>query len=252
MAKPLEEQLKSKKFWKRCGFVALIVLLVVGIPLIINECYKPNKGYLTVWGGEDVLSYYGTLLGAVATVWVLDRTVKFTRKQLRYDRFIQNEEAKWKHIEALSVSALDYIQPVKLNEMYVTTLAKLPQQYLSPCFVIFTTQAQTMCNAIHCNVSDKDKEKLLSFLTELEEMQKSTRKIADDLHDLLQKVNEIVSKYNEKTADMLLKKHKEHALELIDQANKLQEKEYNALLQLKRECFDAIYKQIEKDAMELL
>lgn len=248
-----KEQIKSLKFWIRSILtLLLVVVLVVVVPLIINKCYLPNKGYLTVWGGADVLSYYGTLLGAAATIWVLDRTIRFTRKQIRYDRYIQNEEAKWKHIESLAVVALDYIQPVKLNEMYVTTLSKLPQKYLTPDFVIFTTQALTLCNAIHCNVNDQDKEKLLTFLKALEKMRKSTRKIADELHDLLQHINEIASKYNDKTADMLLKKHKDRAVELIEQANKLQENEYNALLQLKRDCFTAVYDQIEKDAMKLL
>lgn len=248
-----KEQIKSLKFWIRSIFaLLLVVVLVVIIPLIINECYLPNKGYLTVWGGADVLSYYGTLLSAAATIWVLDRTIKFTRKQIRYDRYIQNEEAKWKHIESLSVAALDYIQPVKLNEMYVTMLSKLPQQYLSPDFVIFNTQSQTLCNAIHCNISDKDKEKILSFLKALEEMRESTRKIADNLHTILLKANEIVAKYNKAQAETFLAKYKEQATNLIEQANNLQENEYNVLLQLKRDCFAVIYEQIEKDAMKLL
>lgn len=252
MKKPLNEQIKSKEFWKRVGLFLFAVLLVVVGPIIINECYKPNKGYLTVWGGAEVLSYYGTLLGAVATIWVLDRTIRFTCRQIRYDRYIQNEEAKWKQIEALSVAALDYIQPVKLNEMYVIALSRLPQRYLSPEFVIFTTQSQTLCNAIHCNVTEKDKEVLRPFLKALEEIRKSTRKIADDLYDLLQNENGIISKHNEKAAEILLEKHKSQSTDLINQANKLQEKEYNELLQLKRDVFAKIYEQIEKDAMKLL
>lgn len=248
-----KEQIKSLKFWIRSILtLLLVVVLVVVVPLIINKCYLPNKGYLTVWGGADVLSYYGTLLGAAATIWVLDRTIKFTRKQIRYDRYIQNEEAKWKQIEALSVAALDYIQPVKLNEIYVTMFSKLPQQYLSPDFVIFTTHAQTLCNAIHCSVSDKDKDQILPFLNALEEMREATRKIADNLHSIMQKANEIVAKYNKAQAETFLVKYKEQATNLVERANNLQEQEYNALLQLKRDCFAAIYEQIEKDAMKLL
>lgn len=31
------------------------VFLIAGIPIIINECYKANCGYLTVWDGADML-----------------------------------------------------------------------------------------------------------------------------------------------------------------------------------------------------
>lgn len=44
------------------------IFFIVGIPLIINECYKANCGYITVWDGADVLGYYGTLLGAAIAV----------------------------------------------------------------------------------------------------------------------------------------------------------------------------------------
>lgn len=38
------------------------------IPIVINESYKSGKGYITVWTGADVLSFYGALIGAVGTI----------------------------------------------------------------------------------------------------------------------------------------------------------------------------------------
>lgn len=61
-----------------CFLVA--VFLIVGIPLIINECYKTNCGYTTVWNGADLLGYYGSILGAVIAVVTLVATVLFTKK----------------------------------------------------------------------------------------------------------------------------------------------------------------------------
>ena len=42
---------------KRTKFLIILgaVFLIVGIPIIINECYKANCGYITVWDGSDVL-----------------------------------------------------------------------------------------------------------------------------------------------------------------------------------------------------
>ena len=55
---------------KKTKFLVVLgaVFLVVGIPIIINECYKANCGYITVWDGSDVLGYYGTILGSVIAV----------------------------------------------------------------------------------------------------------------------------------------------------------------------------------------
>lgn len=38
--------------------VIAAIFLLIGIPIIINECYKANCGYITVWDGADVLGYY--------------------------------------------------------------------------------------------------------------------------------------------------------------------------------------------------
>ena len=67
-----------KKYWP---WAVTAVLFIIGGPIIINELYKTGKGYLTLWGAADVLSYYGTLLGAVATIVAVVLTIRFTKKQ---------------------------------------------------------------------------------------------------------------------------------------------------------------------------
>lgn len=52
-----------KKSWTKWILAAAIALvLIVGVPIIINECYKTNSGYMTMWDAADVLAYYGTNL----------------------------------------------------------------------------------------------------------------------------------------------------------------------------------------------
>lgn len=40
--------------WCLLGMGALIAL--VGVPILINECYKVGSEYITIWNAADVLS----------------------------------------------------------------------------------------------------------------------------------------------------------------------------------------------------
>jgi hypothetical protein len=69
--------------------VFLFAFFVVGIPIIINELYKREGWYSTVWTGADALAYYGTLLGAGATIFALIVTIITTHKQVQSERMYQ-------------------------------------------------------------------------------------------------------------------------------------------------------------------
>lgn len=58
-----------KKWWLWGGIVLLIVL-VVGAPLVINESYKAPicDKYITKWTAADALVYYGATLSFIGTV----------------------------------------------------------------------------------------------------------------------------------------------------------------------------------------
>ena len=65
------------------GLGAAFVL--VGIPILINECYKAGGGYVTIWEAPDVLSYYGTVVGAIVGVLGVYLTVCVSNKNYRDD-----------------------------------------------------------------------------------------------------------------------------------------------------------------------
>lgn len=46
----------------------MTVLAVVFVPFAINESYKNDEGYITVWGGSEVLAYFGTVISAIGTI----------------------------------------------------------------------------------------------------------------------------------------------------------------------------------------
>ena len=52
---------------KVCVFIT-VILIVLLIPIVINESYKIGKGYITIWGASDVLSFYGSFISFIGTV----------------------------------------------------------------------------------------------------------------------------------------------------------------------------------------
>lgn len=93
-----------------------LLFLTIGVPIIINECYKAG-GYITLWQAEDVLSYYGTILGATVSVAVLAATILFTRKQIRHDQFVNRQSQKWKSVDAIIIQAIEAVQPLQVAQM---------------------------------------------------------------------------------------------------------------------------------------
>ena len=71
-------------------FIALIfIAFATGGPLIINEMYNHNGGYITSWDAKDVLAYFGSVLGAIATVVALILTIIYTFQQSKIEQQYQ-------------------------------------------------------------------------------------------------------------------------------------------------------------------
>ena len=74
---------KTKFSWK-CFVFFLIVfcsaLFIFGIPIIINELYKRNEGYVTAWGAADVLAFYAVILSGIITIGALVVTIYYSKK----------------------------------------------------------------------------------------------------------------------------------------------------------------------------
>ena len=84
-----EKKQNRKVFSKKKQFKIIIiffvsiftfVLLTFGIPIIINEVYKSNSGYLTLWDASDVLSFYSVILSGIITIGSLIVTIYFSKK----------------------------------------------------------------------------------------------------------------------------------------------------------------------------
>lgn len=76
----MKKEKPYKKRWWFWSAISTTAVIIVAIPFIINESYKINSGYITMWGASDVLSFYGTLLSFIGTV-ALGALALFQNKQ---------------------------------------------------------------------------------------------------------------------------------------------------------------------------
>ena len=103
-----------KKIVKVILAVLIITIFVVGIPIVINECYKANCGYSTAWDASAMLGYYGTVLGAIITVATLVATITFTKKQIQRESFLKAESEKWDKLKSVFLEILENINIKKI------------------------------------------------------------------------------------------------------------------------------------------
>lgn len=180
--------------------IIIVAFLIVGVPIIINGCYKANCGYITVWSGADVLGYYGAILGSTIAVVTLVITIIFTKKQIQRESFLTNETEKWDKLKGIFLQMLSDINPMRVlkNVMDngVADPAKainLLQRYQLDCKM--TTD---VLNA-HLNMVDYPKLKGL----------------IDNIYTAAQKFDSVCQKEIEQYSNLQFLKHKDKAYMLL-------------------------------------
>lgn len=97
--------------------IVIFGILIFGGPIIINELYKENTGYITLWGAKEVLGYYGIILGcllnALVSIYVVRKTIRNTRSQILYEKEVENEKVKWKKVEQIIDDTLKLLEPAQ-------------------------------------------------------------------------------------------------------------------------------------------
>lgn len=63
------------------GIIGVVIILVVIVPIIINELYKIKDGYITLWTAADVLAFYSVVLSGIITIGALIATIYYSRKE---------------------------------------------------------------------------------------------------------------------------------------------------------------------------
>lgn len=71
------------------GIIFIVILVSIILAVVINELYKLNYGYSTIWGATDVLMYTGSIISAVCGILGVFLTVKYSMYQYREDARIR-------------------------------------------------------------------------------------------------------------------------------------------------------------------
>lgn len=246
--KPLKDRVNTKQFWLGC---LVVVFLVVGVPILINESYIPSGGYITKWGAADVLSYYGTLLGALATIIALYFTIKSTRTQITSERYISVKREKWGEIERLFRTAISAAQPLTLFNIYTTGLSK---QSIEGC-----TDLQKYNNNVTAAIDDiigmleeADEQKVHDLLEKLKKVAKRVEALSNKYFDLLMAFRASQDTLTDDNKFVMTAVLIEKQNEITEKVNKLHDGEYKELLTLKKQCFGEIYREIDEEASRIL
>ena len=157
--------MKKKKYVRYMLYVFAAIVSIIIIPIVINELYKNNSGYVTIWGAADVLNYYGTVLGACIAVGALIVTIVFTKKQIQRDSIIKDQEEKWNKIEDLVSSSLVKIHPTGIAEIISIATSKDFGKTVSALH-LFSFQAKTALDSLFGYISG-DLVSLLNLLNKV-------------------------------------------------------------------------------------
>lgn len=79
--------MKNLPRWLKIVFVSVLTLIIFfGGPIAINEAYKTGKGYITMWGAADVLSFYGIIIASLGAAVGVFISIAYSRKQYSDDK----------------------------------------------------------------------------------------------------------------------------------------------------------------------
>lgn len=272
--------------WKWLLATLGVLAATVGVPFLINICYRSNKGYITVWNGADVLSYYGTIIssviGAIVVVLTVVYTISFNRKQIQQESYIKGEQAKWEKIENLVEQALDRINPRRVLLANTQALARNDENHTNSVLSViqaYQFDCRVATDYLYPYIGSVEHSQVELLVGKMQAAAKEFYEIAQkefDLYQLLRsiKAREIASRLVENEAQLpnvLTNDERILALSILEQTKDLKidsvqaeiEKEsekmvrayettYRPLLTLKRQQFDTIYGEAQKNADEIL
>lgn len=288
LKRKLGDNMKENRFiiWIRkhlvCSIVIALLLFIVGIPILINLCYSCDHVlYVTKWGAEDVLAYYGTVMGASIAVATIAVTISFNRKQIQRADYIKRENDKWKAIESEIANALDRINPQRVFAAGIDCLSAPNDNF---GFIISSFQKYQL----DCRITT---DKLISLLStedypRVDELFQEIRHTADILFDICDEERKTYEKIRDlKARDSMLqvfelekrkpnsfsKEDLEYCAKVLKNTDNVQydnlwesigtfnqalvntyTDSYRNLLALKIDTFNVIYEEIKENADELL
>lgn len=267
-------KLKSKRV---LAAVVIAAILIFGIPILINECYK-HGGYTTMWEAADVLSYYGTILGSFIAVATLAITILFTRKQIQRETYLQNANEHWSKIDEIFVTILNNVNPMKP----VKATIEKGQENAAEAIAVFQNYqmfCQTATDELILYLNSSDYLKVKKLLKNITTASNQYFQIAEEEVAMYCKLRSFTQTSNAQQAIDLEAQHPgsfpveqlEFCQKLLDDTRGLNcevitqnikqlnhkmvdtyENSYRPLLALKRTTFEEIDNEVQKEADSIL
>lgn len=192
---------KFKRVLKIILGILVISVFLVGIPIVINECYKANCGYSTEWDAAAMLGYYGTVLGAIITVVTLVATITFTKKQIQRESFLKNESEKWSKLKSIFLDILSNINPMgTLKEV-------MDNGFIDPTKAIHILQRYQM----NCKTSTD----LLNAYLNMNDYPK-VKHLIDGIAEMAEEFVDISSGEIEQYSDFRILQNKDSAYQMVE------------------------------------
>lgn len=125
---PKENPMRKPWYLRKWVWIAAAVVMIVGIPLIINGLYLANGPIKTKWEAADVLDYYGTILSFAGTVVLGVIAVWQTQKANDLSkRMLDLEEIKY--IPMVDLCQINKVPSDLPNGTYQNALKVTPDGY---------------------------------------------------------------------------------------------------------------------------
>lgn len=247
---------QAKPVWQKILlFILGFLILAVGVPLIINECYKATPVYITKWNAADVLSYYGALLSGIITVGILAATIRFTRKQLQRERFLERSRIRWGKVESIITQSLIDISPLNMHgncEIDMKNSIIVNIHIIISTLQSYAAKAKTSLDMIKCYVNPTEYTQISDYMEELNNAIKQFCSIESELESQYMALQAFGVTHDGKIPDAML-------IIFLNQANEITKKiptayngPYQRLLNMKREVFEKIYADIDAQADQIL
>lgn len=270
--------MQKKPAWKITLLIVIMFILIIGVPFLINEAYKAGNGYITMWSAEDVLSYYGAILGATATIVALVFTILFTKKQIQRDAYLKNETDKWRQIESTIGKILNEIDPMIMMKRGMNTKFTNPSHAINQ-YSKYSMSCRIATDQLMTRVNTIDFKRIAKLVKQIQEVadklfQLSQKKIDQynkqqqlQKREITLKLLSVEKQYPGSLPTSEVEKHWETirmtdgiCLEEINNAmieiNKefcnIYNKEFRSLLQLKGMTFESINTQMQENADAIL
>ena len=243
---------------RKFGIVAVALFFIAGVPVIINESYKiaSQTGilYVTKWEAADVLTYYGAVLGGIATILALIYTIAFTRMQLRRDRFLEKSYAKWEKIDSIISQALLDISPLKMRDTtkWNDSVTQILHMRISELQSYWFT-AKTSLDTVKCYANADEYNQIAPFISELWSAITQFCAIENELEQIYTGLQQSALRNGGIIPPGLLESSSTTANEFFKvKIPDAYNGPYQNLLNMKRDIFQKIYAEIDNQADQML